>query len=597
MKKETPMIQQYKKIKAENQDKILLFRVGDFYEMFFEDAKIAARELEIVLTSRDKEVPMAGFPYHALNSYLGKLIDRGYKVAICEQVEDPKLSKGIVKREVVQVITPGTVTESSLLDEKSNNYLVAVHLTSGGVGLAAVDVSTGQFNITQALGSSSGQLLIDELARLQPTEILINKEAEQNKNLQQALQRIQQRVLLNNCPDSDFKPQNARQVLLKQFGESYIKYLTDNNLQYALTAAGAVITYLHNTQQRELTHLQKPTYYDPHGFMVLDAATRRNLELTRTIREESRYGSLLWVLDKTRTALGARLLKRWLEQPLLDPDRIEERLDAVEEFFNNFALGEQLTNLLEKVYDLERLLGRVHNENANARDLIALCSTLAVLPEIRQALMTGGSCMQKLAVRLPQLEELTSYLQNSLADDPPQTLKEGGLIRSGFNAELDRLREYTKKGRSSILEIELRERERTGIKSLKVGYNKVFGYYIEVTRTNVHLVPEDYIRKQTLANAERYITQELKEYENAVLGAEEKIIALEYELFLAVREKVAAYTLEIQTAAAVVAEIDVYLSLAKTARINRYVRPQINTGSKIEIKDGRYPVVEKVMQH
>ena len=590
------MIQQYKEIKAQNQDKILLFRVGDFYEMFFEDAKIGARELEITLTSRDKEIPLAGFPYHALNSYLGKLIDRGYKVAICEQVEDPKLAKGIVKREVVQVITPGTVTESSLLDEKSNNYLVAVYLTKGGIGLAVVDVSTGQFNITQAQGREAGKVLIDELARLQPTEILVNESAKQDKNLQKALQRIQQRVLLNECQEQDFKPKNAAQTLLKQFGETNLNYLLDNKLQYALSAAGTVITYLRSTQQKELTHLQKPVYYDPQGFMVLDAATRRNLELTRTIREESKHGSLLWVLDKTRTAIGARLLKRWLEQPLLEPAAIEQRLDAVEEFYNNFSLSEQLSALLDRVYDLERLLGRVHNENANARDLIALCSTLAVLPEIGQLLLTGGSCMQKFAARLPQLEKLTFYLQNALADDPPLTLREGGLIRDGFNAELDQLRRITTDGRSNILDIEQREKERTGIKSLKVGYNKVFGYYLEVTRTNVHLVPDNYIRKQTLANAERYITQELKEYENAVLGAEEKITALEYELFLAVREKVASYTQEIQVAAAVVAELDVYLSLAKTARINRYVRPQIDLSTRIKIIEGRHPVVEKVMQ-
>ena len=594
MTAETPMIRQYKAIKAQNKDKILLFRVGDFYEMFFDDAKIGARELEITLTSRDKNVPLAGFPYHALNSYLGRLIERGYKVAICEQVEDPKTAKGIVKREIVRVITPGTVTESALLDEKSNNYLAAVYAGRGGMGLAAADISTGEFSLTQVKGSSAGRFLADELFRLRPAELLVNAGAAESAAIQEALQRLDSRTMVNTLPDKDFAFSRAEKVLLDQFKTGTLQSLGCEELPLAVSAAGAVVHYLRETQQNKLEHLQKPAVYDPCGFMVLDAATRRNLELVRTIREERKYGSLLWVLDKTRTAAGGRLLKRWVEQPLLDVDAITARLDAVEELFHNLALATEICELLEQVYDLERLVGRVHCEQANARELLSLAATLAVLPVLAQLLRQGGPRLQELAGQLPDLSDLASHLQTALADDPPFTLREGGLIREGFNAEVDRLRRILRDGRSEILQVEQQERERTGIKSLKVGYNKVFGYYLEVSKVNLHLVPDRYIRKQTLANAERYITEELKEYENTVTGAEDRLCALEYELFLTIRRQVAARTVEIQKAAAVLAEVDVYQSLARVALENRYVRPEINTGDEIRIEEGRHPVVERV---
>ena len=595
MKTETPMIRQYREIKEQNQDKILLFRVGDFYEMFFEDAKTGSRELEITLTARDT-VPLAGFPYHALNTYLGRLVERGYKVAICEQVEDPKLAKGIVKREIVQVVTPGTVIDTSLLDEKSNNYLVSVFSGRGGCGIASVDVSTGEFSMSQARGAHAARFLADELCRLRPAEIIVNENSAADVILTDALARLGSTVALNPYHEKTYALKLAQQALLSQFGLVNLDSLGCADLQYAVPAAGAALTYLHENRQGNLAHLHKPMVYAPEGFMVLDAATRRNLELIRTIRDERKFGSLLWVLDRTKTAIGGRLLKRWLEQPLLDVNAIASRLDAVEEFSGDYALLDDVMVLLDEVYDLERLLGRVHCDSANARDLVALRNTLGILPQIKARLAVGGKRMQELAARMPMLGELTAYLHTAVAEEPPLTMKEGGLLRDCFHPEVDKLRQACRGGRQYILGIEQRERERSGIKSLKVGYNKVFGYYIEITRANAHLAPADFIRKQTLANAERYITPELKEYETMVLGAEEKICALEYEIFLEVRSRVAEYTAEIQEAAALLAEIDVYQSLARAARENRYVRPQIHDSEVIEIYDGRHPVVERVMK-
>lgn len=599
MNTETPMIRQYREIKEQNEDKILLFRVGDFYEMFFEDAKVGARELEITLTSRetgkDNHVPLAGFPYHALNSYLGRLIERGFKVAICEQVEDPKTAKGIVKREIVRVITPGTVTDALLLDEKSNNYLVSVYVGRGGCGLAAIDVSTGEFVMSQQRGKTAEKFLADELCRLRPAEVLINEGAQHDPQVTAALSRLSLQTVAS-CSDKWFAFRHAQDALLRHYGVTSLDSLGCSELLYAVPAAGAALAYLRENQSG-LQHLQRPLVYDPEGYMVLDAATRRNLELTRTIRDEKKYGSLLWVLDRTKTALGGRLLKRWLEQPLLDSTAIDARLDAVEELAGDFALLDDTGVLLDGVYDLERLLGRVHCDSANARDLVALRNTLAVLPSVRERLLGGGQPMQSLAERIPLLDGLTGYLAAALAEDPPLSLREGGLVRDGFHPEVDKLRYALRHGRDGILAIEQRERERTGIKSLKVGYNKVFGYYIEITRANAGLTPDDYIRKQTLANAERYITPELKELEAAVLGAEEKIYALEYEVFLTVRDEVAKHTAPIQEAAAALAALDVFRSLALVAREYRYVRPDVDESGVLEIHEGRHPVVERVMRN
>ncbi|MBS3900551.1 MAG: DNA mismatch repair protein MutS [Dethiobacter sp.] len=596
MKTETPMIKQYREIKEQHQDKLLLFRVGDFYELFFEDAKVGARELEIVLTSRDSHVPLAGFPYHALNTYLGRLLERGYKVAICEQMEDPKSAKGIVKREIVQIVTPGTVMDVSLLDEKSNNYLVSVYIGRGGCGLAAVDVSTGEFIMTQQRGNLSEKFLLDELWRLQPAEIIINEGAQHKPLLTEVLNRLGGELIAQPCKDKWYTLKHSQEIMLSQFEASSLTSLGCAELPYALPAAGALLAYLHGNRQNGLQHLRKPLVYDPDGCMLLDAATRRNLELTRTIRTERKHGSLLWVLDRTKTALGGRLLKRWLEQPLLEPTAIAARQDAVEELMTDFALLDDVGILLKEVSDLERLLSRVHSCGANARDLLALGKTLALLPAVQELLLGGGRSMRALAERIPLPAELSNFLLSALEAEPPLSLREGGLLRDGFDFELDRLRLICRGGRETILDVEQRERERSGIKSLKVGYNKIFGYYIEITRANASLTPADYIRKQTLSNAERFITPELKELEASVLGAEEKICALEYELFLAVRERVASHTVEIQSAAAVLAELDVFHSLALIAREYRYVRPVVDESGLLEILDGRHPVLERVAQ-
>lgn len=598
MKTETPMIRQYREIKESHQDKILLFRVGDFYELFFEDAEVGARELEITLTSRetgkDNHVPLAGFPYHALNSYLGRLLERGFKVAICEQVEDPKLAKGLVKREVVRIITPGTVTDDSLLDEKNNNFLVSVYIGRGGCGLTAVDVSTGEFMMTEQRGKQAEKFLIDELCRLQPAEIIVNEGSQHEPLLTEVLARLGCRGAAQPCKDKWYGLKQAQEALLNQFGVASLTSLGCAELTFALPAAGAALTYLQGNRQSGLQHLRKPLVYDLEGYMVLDAATRRNLELTRTIRSERKYGSLLWVLDRTKTAAGGRLLRRWLEQPLLEPVAIEARLDAVEELVADFGLLEDLGKLLSEVSDLERLVGRVHSASANARDLLAIAKTLALLPTLKELLQSSGKAMQKLGKQMPLPEDLTCFLLSAIAHEPPLSLREGGLLRDGFHPELDKLRHVCRHGREAILAIEQQERERSGIKSLKVGYNKVFGYYIEITRANASLTPANYLRKQTLSNAERYITPELKEHEALVLGAEEKICALEYELFLTVRERVADYTVEIQKAATVLATLDVFLSLAMVAREYRYVRPIVNESGSLEIIDGRHPVLERV---
>jgi DNA mismatch repair protein MutS len=595
MSAETPLIRQYREIKAQNEDKLLLFRVGDFYEMFYEDARRGSRELEITLTSREtgkgNHVPLAGFPFHALDNYLSRLVARGYKVAICEQVEDAKSAKGLVRREIVRVVTPGTLTETSLLDEKRNNYLAAVFAARGGYGLAAVDVSTGEFVCCELRGRQAARLLSDELCRLHPAELAVNAVALADPGCREAFARLGREVPVGTVTGREYNLRYAEITLREQFG---VNCRQISGL--AAAAAGAAVRYLRENQPGGLKHLQAPGEYSPEGFMILDPATRRNLELTRTIREENKAGSLLSVLDRTSTGAGARLLKRWLEQPLLDSVAINRRLDAVEELAGNLLFLEELAEQLDKTSDLERLIGRVNCENATARDLVAMRRTLLLLPWFTDKMtLAGTATLRELAGRLPDLKGLAEYLAEALRDDPPLSLKEGGLLREGFHPEVDRLRQARRGGQEYLLGVEQRERERTGIKSLKVSYNRVFGYYMEISRANLHLVPEDYHRKQTLANAERYMTPELKEYEALILGAEEKIAALEYEAFLAIRERVAEFTVSIQEAAAVLAELDVYQSLARVARDNRYVRPELDEAAKIEITNGRHPVVEKLL--
>jgi DNA mismatch repair protein MutS len=468
MNLETPLIRQYREIKAQNEDKILLFRVGDFYEMFYEDARLGARELEITLTSREtgkgNHVPLAGFPYHALDNYLGRLVDKGYKVAICEQVEDARLAKGLVRREIVRIVTPGTLTETALLDEKRNNYLAAVFAGRGGYGLAAVDVSTGEFACCELRGRQAARLLSDELCRLRPAELVVNAGAQADPGCKDAFARLGWEVPVGTVAGREYALRSAETILQEQFGAG-CRQISG----LAAAAAGAAVRYLRENQPGGLKHLQVPGEYSPEGFMILDPATRRNLELTRTIRDESRHGSLLWVIDRTRTGAGARLLKRWLEQPLLDPAAINRRLDAVEELAGDLLFLEDVALQLGETSDLERLIGRVHCENATARDLVAMRRTLLLLPALAER-MSLARCetLRHLAARLPELHGLAQFLAEALRDDPPLSLKEGGLLREGFHPEVDRLRQARRGGQEYLLEVEQRERERTGIKSLKV---------------------------------------------------------------------------------------------------------------------------------
>jgi len=598
--KYTPMVEQYLKIKMQYQDAILFFRLGDFYEMFFEDAKIASRELEIALTGRDGgeagRIPMCGVPCHSAESYIGKLIGKGYKVAVCEQVEDPQSTKGIVRREVVRVITPGTVMEGELLEDKRNNYIIAITcdcLKEEKYGLAVCDVSTGLFTVTELAGPNAERELFDEIERLKPAEAVLPEKLANNKKLENYLKNRVRAVISKTGQEEVFTKQEALKHLKKyaQNAESLIEY------EVAIRAAGGLLYFLEKTQKRILKHITRITVYSSGRHMALDASTRRNLELTSSIRDGTRQGTLLWVLDHTLTAMGGRLLKTWIEQPLTDLAAIEDRLAAVDELVENTFLRKDLIELLNRIYDLERLTGRASFGTANARDLLALKNSLQVLPSIKDLLGGVKACLLKeIRKKMSTLDSLRELLEKSLEENPPAGLREGGLIKSGFHEEVDYLRSVSKNGKKWLSDLEARERSRTGIKSLKVGYNKVFGYYIEVTKPNLSLVPPEYRRKQTLANAERFITEELKEYENQILGANEKLVNLEYNLFLELREKVAAEAPDILQTARAVAQLDALVSLAEAAVRENYVRPEVNDGGKIFIRKGRHPVVEKALR-
>lgn len=593
----TPMMQQYVEVKEQCKDCILFFRLGDFYEMFFEDAEIASRELELVLTGRDcgleQRAPMCGIPYHAANSYISKLIEKGYKVAICEQMEDPALAKGIVKRGIIKIITPGTVTDLNMLDDKKNNFIMSVYKNGDFYGLAYCDISTGEFYGTE-FNYSGMQKLIDEVARLLPSEIIYNNEFSKEKKY---LKNISDRfnLSLGQYKDECFDYNNCMKKVYDQF-KNLNKKLT---LSSGICACGALITYIEETQKTTLSHLNTLNIYSTGDFMMLDVSTRRNLELTETIRNHSKKGSLLWVLDKTETAMGARTLRRWIEEPLVSKETIESRLDAVEELYNNIYVREIIKEKLNNIYDIERLIGKIVYGNLNARDLISLRQSIAVLPELKDCLNECKTVMiRNITDSIDELSDLYTIIDDSIIDSPPLSIKDGGIIKDGYNQEIHRLRTASREGKKWIASLENQEREVTGIKSLKVGYNKVFGYYIEITKANFNLVPQDrYIRKQTLANAERYITPELKEMESTILGAEEKIIQLEYEIFCEIRDIIARQIERIQKTAWSIANIDVLCSLANVASENDYVKPKITNNGIIEIKDGRHPVVERTLSN
>lgn len=586
MPQPTPMVQQYLQIKAEYKDYILLYRIGDFYEMFLDDAQLASRELEIVLTSKEagkgERMPMCGIPYHAANGYISRLIEKGYKVAICEQVEDPKLAKGLVRREVVRVITPGTVLDDQMLQEKNNNFIAAFYRDGQHTGWAVADLSTGEFWNTQFEGDAT-QPIYEEIQRWRPREIIGPEGIDLPKGS----------YLLTCKPAGYFQFDRAYRRLCEAFHVVSLEGFGCQELTAAISASGALFAYLQETQRTSLEHITGIKSYFAKNYVYMDTATRRNLELTRTLREGGVKGSLLGVIDQTVTAAGARLLRQWVEQPLIEIDAILKRQRAVQCFVGDLTLRETLRQELKKTYDIQRLLSRLSCGSANARDLLAIGKTLQCIPAIRRLLMENGrEELQPFASGLDDLPELTAKLQSALRDDPPITVKEGGIFRLGYNAELDELLTASREGRNWVAALEQKERERTGIRNLKVGFNSVFGYYIEITKANLSSVPEDYIRKQTLANAERYINAELKTYEEKILGAQEKSMALEYQLFLELRAEVLAAIPQLQRDALLLAELDVLAGLGELAVRNHYTQPQMNNGGRIWIKGGRHPVVE-----
>jgi DNA mismatch repair protein MutS len=589
----TPMARQYQEIKALHQDAILFFRLGDFYEMFYDDAELASRELDLTLTGRGKDgnrMPMCGVPYHAAEAYIAKLIEKGYKVAICEQVEDPKLAKGLVKRDIIRIVTPGTVLEASMLSDKTNNYLMAVNHEKGTFGLAYIDATTGEFKLSD-FDSVDG--LVDEVKRISPAEIIISDLFPPEPRRLVAGSR--QLAEFKDTYDND----TAVEKLLEHFKVKSLESFGLEGKEAALGAAAAILDYLKETQKTTLGHINTLKLYHTEDYMFIDAVTRRNLELTQTARDKSLRGSLLWVLDRTRTPMGSRLLKQWLLQPLLDAKQIEKRLAAVDELFNNGLLRSELGEGLKKVFDIERLTGKVATQSANARDLTALKESLTQMPRIIGLLK---DCKTEL-LKGPRSsfagsfsQEIVDLISQAIVDEPPFVIKEGGLIKSGFNAELDELKKATGGGKQWIAELEAQERKRTGIKSLKVGFTRVFGYFIEVTNTNAEQVPPEYIRKQTLVNAERFITPGLKEKESLILNADERMKELEYQLLCGVRQQVAGFTKQLQSAAATLAQTDVLLSLAEAAVENRYCRPKLRmTNDELRITEGRHPVVEKTL--
>ncbi|AJH60756.1 DNA mismatch repair protein MutS [Bacillus cereus] len=580
----TPMIQQYLKVKADYQDAFLFFRLGDFYEMFFEDAVKAAHELEITLTSRDggssERIPMCGVPYHAAKNYIEQLVEKGYKVAVCEQVEDPKTAKGVVRREVVQLITPGTMMEGRTIDEKENNFLAALtHFEDGSYALACNDLTTGQNTVTLLTGSVEDILL--EVYATGSKEIVVDSSFSKDE-LNKLTETLKMTI---SYEDATAIPEGL---------EHLVKNVSQAKL---IKAVGRLFNYVIRTQKRSLDHLQPVEIYYTNQFMKIDVHSKRNLELTETLRTKEKTGSLLWLLDKTKTAMGGRMLKQWMERPLIQKERIEERLEMVETFVNDYFLREDLKEKLKEVYDLERLAGKVAFGNVNARDLLQLRRSLLQVPAILEAIsLLDNAYAARLIQGADPCESLTELLGRSIQENPPLSIKDGDIIKDGYNDKLDQYRYVSKNGKTWIAELEKRERDITGIKSLKIGYNRIFGYYIEVTKANLGALPEGrYERKQTLANAERFITDELKEKETLILEAEEKIVQLEYDLFTALREEVKVFIPKLQHLAKVISELDVLQSFATVSEEEQFVKPVLTTKREIFIKDGRHPVVEKVL--
>ena len=594
----TPMMQQYMQTKKEYPDCILFYRLGDFYEMFFDDALTASKELEITLTGKncglEERAPMCGVPYHAVDGYLNRLVSKGYKVAICEQMEDPATAKGLVKRDVVRIVTPGTNLDTQALDETKNNYIMCIAYASDHYGVSVADVSTGEYMVTEIENSEK---LFDEIYKFMPSELICN-EAFYMSGMDFELLKEKLGITVYSLDSWYFDDAICERILKEHFHAGTIEGLGLADYDCGVIAAGALMQYLVETQKRDLSHISHLTIYAAGKYMLLDSSTRRNLELCETLRDKQKRGSLLWVLDKTKTAMGARTLRKYIEQPLIDKNAIEKRLDAVDELMKNAISREEIREYLSPVYDLERLVCKITYQSANPRDLIAFQTSLSMLPHIKCILSDMQTpLLKELYEELDTLEDLCKLVSDSIREDPPIAMKEGGIIKDGYNAEVDKLRNAKSDGKDWLAKLEADEREKTGIKNLRIKYNKVFGYYLEVTNSFKDLVPDYYTRKQTLANAERYIIPELKELEDTILGAEDKLYALEYQLYSEVRDTIGKEVVRIQKTAKAIAKLDAFASLALVAEQNNYVRPKMNDKGLIDIKDGRHPVVEKMISN
>ena len=594
----SPMMQHYVQTKEEYPDCILFYRLGDFYEMFFEDAKIVSRELELTLTGKscgqEERAPMCGVPFHAYESYMNRLVAKGYKVAICEQMEDPKQAKGMVRREVIRVVTPGTNINEQALDEGKNNYIMCIVSLSDQFGVATADVTTGDFFVTEV---DSKRRLLDEIYKFSPTEVVCNEALFMSGlDIDDLKNRVG--IVLYSLENWYFDDSLCENTLKEHFRVNSLEGLGLADLECGMIASGSLLKYLYETQKNSLEQISAIHPYTTGKFMVLDSSTRRNLELVETLREKAKRGSLLWVLDKTKTAMGARMLRSFVEQPLIEKEEIEGRLDAIEELMQRAIDREELREYLNPVYDLERLLTRITYQSANPRDLTAFKSSIGMIPHIRGILLELQSKeIQGICEDMDTLEDLYTLIDAAIEEEPPITVREGGIIKDGYHEEIDRLREAKSQGKNWLAELEAKEREKTGIKNLKIKFNKVFGYYLEVTNSFKDLVPDYYTRKQTLTNAERYITPELKEMEDMILGAEDKLVQLEYELFRELREQIAKNVVRIQKTAKALAKIDVFASLALISEQNHYCRPSLNQNGRIDIKNGRHPVVEKMINN
>ena len=597
MSEMTPMMKQYMQIKEKNNDNILFFRLGDFYEMFFDDAKIASKELELTLTGKDcgmeARAPMCGIPYHSCEGYISRLVSKGYKVAICEQTEDPAVAKGIVRREIIRIITPGTVIESSMLDESKNNYLASVFVSDTATGLCFCDISTGEVHCTGTKTNVPDAKILDEIGRFVPSEIILNTKA---GAISKVTSFIKDRL---NCTVNIWEDRQYNiplQEVLDQFNADSLEQLGLNDKTEILLALQGLIEYLKQTQMTGLERLNSIQLYSDNQYMKLDLFTRRNLELCETMRNKEKRGSLLWVIDKTKTAMGKRLIRTWIEQPLLNCASISRRQNAVQELVSDTLLRSNMFDELDGVFDIERLMTRIVYGTANGKELRALAQTIKRLPRIKATLnVTNSQLLYDINNEIDNLEDIYTLIDTAISEEPPVSVKEGGIIKKGYNSEVDELHILMKDGKSFLTDIEAREREKTGIRTLKIGYNRVFGYFIEITNLNKSQVPDSYIRKQTLSNCERYITQELKELEGKVLSAQDRAIQLEYELFDNIRKSVAEQLNRVQSTAKALAQVDVLCSFAETAVKNNYCCPQMSVDGKIIIKDGRHPVVEDIL--